>query len=95
MPIYEYVCPLCHNEVECYSHLNEKVIIKCRLCGEVMMKREIPTQLGPINPRPDDPMEKIKEITDKKAGRSIFGKYKKKESTGDYFGERVYDKIKC
>ena len=94
MPIYEYVCPSCHNETECYLLLNEKATIKCELCGGVMVRREIPTKFGPISPRPDDPMEKIKEITDKRAGRSVFGKYGKRESTGDYFGERIHDKIK-
>ena len=89
-PIYEYECLNCGKLHEIFQW-SKKVIeleghIECIKCGSINLKRrEIPSKLGPINPRPDDVMEKIKEVTDKKAR-----KYKDVEP----FGERNWDELK-
>ena len=86
-PLYEYECPSCGLIKEIYQHKNEiEHNLECPQCPRFWLeRREIPSKLGPINPRPDDVMEKIKEVTDKKAR-----KYKDVEP----FGERIWDEMK-
>lgn len=37
MPVYEYSCPKCGNEIEIIQHIGEKAPL-CECCGEIMKK---------------------------------------------------------
>jgi len=98
MPIYEFVCIKCGNLEEHFLSA-PKDYIKCTWCGNVSERREIPSKLGPFHIRIDDPYFKIKELTNKKASRSTFGKYAKREASEKDtweagIGDRVEDRVK-